>query len=242
MNSLYEDEYIIPPLGADYTFPDPKKACDEGLLAYGGDLHPQRILCAYEAGIFPWFSEGEPLLWWSPNPRFILYPDELKVSKSFHRVLKKRVFEVRFDSDFEGVIQACAKTPRAGQAGTWILPQMQKAYSELFKMGFAHSVESYLDGKLVGGLYGVAMGKAFFGESMFSHKNDASKVCLKALSDVLGERGYDFIDCQVKTDHLVRMGAREIDRNLFLDSLKSVLKKPSDRGSWQQFFWEYKND
>lgn len=242
MSFFFKDKYLIPLLGEEYIFPNPQDACDEGLLAYGGDLHPKRILSAYEAGIFPWFSEGDPLLWWSPNPRFVLYPQELKVSKSLKRILKKRVFEVRFDTNFEGVIQACAYTPRELQQGTWIVSQMQRAYIKLHQMGFAHSVESYFNGELVGGLYGVAIGKAFFGESMFSHKNDASKVCLKALSDVLGERGYDFIDCQIKSDHLIRMGACEIDRNLFLDSLKNALEKPSDVDSWQHFFWEYKND
>ncbi|MBN2768602.1 MAG: leucyl/phenylalanyl-tRNA--protein transferase [Campylobacterales bacterium] len=242
MSILYEDEYIIPSLGTDYTFPNPREACDDGLLAYGGDLHPQRILSAYEAGIFPWFNEGDPPLWWSPNPRFVLYPNRFKVSKSLEKTLKKRVFEVKIDTDFENIIEACANTPREGQNGTWILPQMQAAYNELFKMGFAHSVASYFEGKLVGGLYGVAIGKVFFGESMFSHKNDASKVCLKVLSDVLGERGYYFIDCQIKTDHLVRLGACEIERDLFLDSLKNALQRPSDIGSWQQFYREYRDD
>ena len=242
MGSLSEDEYLIPPLGSAYIFPDPRKACDEGLLAYGGDLDPNRILSAYKAGIFPWFSEGDPPLWWSPNPRFILYPDQLKISKSFRKTLKKRLFEVKFDTDFKSIINACANTPRQGQKGTWIVEQMQKAYLELYEMGFAHSVESYLDGKLVGGLYGVAMGKAFFGESMFSYVNDASKICLKALSDVLGERGYHFIDCQIRTDHLVRQGACEIDRDIFLDILEKALGKSSDIGSWQQFSWEYKDD
>jgi leucyl/phenylalanyl-tRNA--protein transferase len=242
LNFLFKDKYLIPPLGKEYTFPNPQDACDEGLLAYGGDLDPNRILSAYKVGIFPWFSESDPLLWWSPNPRFVLYPEALKVSNSLKRILKKRVFEVRFDTNFKSVIKACAYTPRKSQEETWIVSQMQRAYIKLHEMGFAHSVESYLNGELVGGLYGIAIGKAFFGESMFSHKNDASKVCLKALSDVLGERGYDFIDCQIKSDHLVRMGACEIDRNLFLDSLKNALEKPSDIDSWQHFFWEYKND
>ncbi len=232
---MMDEVYNIPKLGSDYIFPSPKYACDEGLLAYGGDLSPNRLLTAYRKGIFPWFNKDDPILWWSPNPRLILYPKDFKASKSLLKTEKKGIFEVRFDSDFENVIKNCSTTPRFGQRGTWITKEMQEAYIELHKMGFAHSIETYFEGRLVGGLYGVAMGKAFFGESMFSHVNDASKIALKTLSDVLAFRGYDFIDCQVRTNHLISLGAVEISRLDFLDRLKLTLQKPSDLGSWENF-------
>lgn len=229
-----EDVFTINELG-DYVFPDPRLASDEGLLAYGGDLSPNRLLTAYRQGIFPWFNDTDPILWWSPNPRLVLLPTDFKVSKSLSKTIKSGIFEVKFDHDFANVIQNCAKVPRFGQDGTWITLQMQEAYIELHKMGFAHSVETYLDDKLVGGLYGIAMGKGFFGESMFAHVSDASKVALKTLSDVLACKGYDFIDCQVRTEHLISLGATEISRDDFLDRLKLTLQKPSDLGSWQYF-------
>lgn len=229
-----EDVFTINELG-DYVFPDPRLASDEGLLAYGGDLSPNRLLTAYRQGIFPWFNDTDPILWWSPNPRLVLLPTDFKVSKSLSKTIKSGIFEVKFDHDFVNVIQNCAKVPRFEQDGTWITLQMQEAYIELHKMGFAHSVETYLDDKLVGGLYGIAMGKGFFGESMFAHVSDASKVALKTLSDVLACKGYDFIDCQVRTEHLISLGATEISRDDFLDRLKLTLQKPSDLGSWQYF-------
>ncbi|CUV66289.1 Leucyl/phenylalanyl-tRNA--protein transferase [Sulfurovum sp. enrichment culture clone C5] len=229
-----EDVFTINELG-DYAFPNPRFASDEGLLAYGGDLSPSRLLVAYRQGIFPWFNDTDPILWWSPNPRLILLPTDFKVSKSLSKTIKSGIFEVKFDHDFKSVIRNCASTPRSRQNGTWITLQMQEAYIELHKMGFAHSVETYLDDKLVGGLYGIAMGKGFFGESMFAHVSDASKVALKTLSDVLACKGYDFIDCQVRTEHLVKLGAVEISRDDFLDRLKLTLQKPSDIGSWQDF-------
>ncbi|MDD5406898.1 MAG: leucyl/phenylalanyl-tRNA--protein transferase [Sulfurovaceae bacterium] len=234
-----QDDYPIYQLGEDHIFPDPRNASDEGLLAFGGDLSSEMILTAYQKGIFPWFSKSDPVLWWSPNPRLLLYPSQFKVSKSFRKTLKGNRFEVKFDTNFSNVIKACAFTPREGQNSTWILPQMQEAYIKLHNMGFAHSVESYIDGKLVGGLYGIAIGKAFFGESMFSHVSDASKVVFKALSDVLALRGYDFIDCQMPTKHLMSLGAVIVSRDDFLDSLEITIKKPSDLGSWQEFKWEH---
>lgn len=231
-----EEIFAINKLGMDHIFPNPRFACDEGLLAYGGDLSPNRLLMAYSKGIFPWFNEGDPILWWSPNPRLILDPACFKASKSLIKTIKSGKFEVRFDHDFESVIKNCATTPRFGQNGTWLTQQMQEAYCELFNMGFAHSVESYIDNKLVGGLYGIAMGKGFFGESMFSHVSNASKVALYALSDVLACKGYDFIDCQVRTEHLISLGAAEICRDDFLDRLKLTLQKPSDIGSWQDLY------
>lgn len=230
-----EEMFTIDELGENYIFPNPRFASDEGLLAYGGDLSPNMLLSAYSKGIFPWFNETDPILWWSPNPRLILLPTNFKTSKSLLKTIKSGKFEIKFDHDFAGVIKNCAVTPRFGQNGTWITSQMQEAYLELFKMGFAHSVETYLDGKLVGGLYGIAMGKGFFGESMFSHVGDASKVALKILSDVLACKGYDFIDCQIRTEHLVSLGAIEISRDDFLDRLELSLKKPSDTESWQHF-------
>lgn len=237
-----EETFFITPLGADYIFPNPKLASKAGLLAYGGDLSPNRLLTAYRKGIFPWYSEGDPILWWSPDPRLLLDPFSFKVSKSFRKILKKSPFEVRFDTNFQETLLGCAKTVRKNQQGTWLLPPMQEAYKTLHEMGFAHSVEVYEGGNLVGGLYGVCMGKAFFGESMFSRTSNASKVALKALSDVLAHRGYDFIDCQLKTEHLVGLGAVEVSRDTFLKKLHDTLQKPSDLGSWQHFFWEFKDD
>lgn len=235
-----EEAYYIHPLKQDsLDFPDPRRASEEGLLAYGGDLHPNRLLTAYARGIFPWYSPGDPILWWSPNPRLLLYPEKFRLRKSFRRVLRSGKFTVTFDGAFETVIRGCAETPRKGQGQTWIVPEMQEAYIRLHQRGFAHSVEVYKEEVLVGGLYGVAIGKVFVGESMFSLVPDASKVAFKALSDVLGAKGYDFIDCQMKTDHMVGLGAEEVERDIYLDVLEEAVQKPSDPGSWQYFTWEY---
>lgn len=237
-----EDHYYIQPLDKDsLAFPDPRLASDEGLLAYGGDLSTERLLLAYQIGIFPWYSKGDPILWWSPNPRLLLYPENFKVRKSFARVLRSGKFTVTFDKHFSEVIHHCATVFREGQEASWIVDEIIEAYTRLHKEGFAHSVEIHKDGKLVGGLYGVAYGKAFFGESMFSLVSDASKVAFKALSDVLGSRGYDFIDCQMKTDHMIGLGAEVVERDLFLDSLELAIQKPTDVGTWQHFTWEYDN-
>ena len=223
-----------------YPFPDPRNLDDEGLLGYGGDLSSDRLLSAYQQGVFPWYSKDDPILWWSPNPRLLLYPDKFIVRKSFKRVLRSEKFTVTFDKHFSEVIGHCATVTREGQEATWIMDEMKKAYEQLHKEGFAHSVEVHFEGKLVGGLYGVSLGKAFFGESMFSLASDASKVAFKALSDVLGSKGYDFIDCQMKTDHLVRLGAEVVERAFFLDALKVTVKKPTIVGSWETFSWTYK--
>jgi len=231
--SMFDDDYFITEIGMPHIFPDPREASDEGLLAYGGDLNPNRILTAYRKGIFPWFNEGDPILWWSPDPRLLLYPKEFKVSKSLRRVIRNRGFEIEFDRDFKSVINYCSTVPREGQDGTtWLTNEMKEAYIELFNMGFAHSVETYYKGELVGGFYGVAMGKAFFGESMFSLMSDASKVALKSLSDILVQKDYRFIDCQVPTEHLMSLGARLVDRDEFLDQLEEALNQSSDLGSW----------
>jgi len=235
-----EEEYLIPPLSKySYTFPNPRNASDEGLLAYGGDLSSSRLLTAYRNGIFPWYNEDDPILWWSPNPRLLLYPDHFKVRKSFRRVLRSGKFSVTFDKCFSDVISYCANVPREGQESSWITGDIREAYTRLHEEGFAHSVEVYFEGKLVGGLYGLSMGKAFFGESMFSLVSDASKIAFKALSDVLGTRGYDFIDCQMKTDHMMGLGAQIVERDIFLDALQETLQKPSDLGKWHNFLWEY---
>ena len=233
MSSIFDEDCLIPPLRQDLIFPNPRHAASEGLLAFGGDLSPNRLLTAYRKGIFPWYSDGDPILWWSPDPRSILYPKNFKLSKSFRRVLKNSGFIVKFDHAFERVIEYCSQVPREGQSGTWLLDEMREAYIELHHMGYAHSVEVYLDGELVGGLYGLSMGKAFFGESMFSLKSNSSKVAFKALSDTLDSRGYDFIDCQVRNDHLVSLGAVDIPRDRFLDELDRSLQKSSDIGSWR---------
>ncbi|WP_029521759.1 leucyl/phenylalanyl-tRNA--protein transferase [Persephonella sp. KM09-Lau-8] len=210
----------------DIWFPDPYNAPGDYPLAIGGDLSPERLIFAYSLGIFPWYSEDEPILWWSPDPRMVLFPDELKISRSLKKVLKNKGFEVRFNTAFEDVIKNCATVKRKGQDGTWLTPEMIEAYIKLHKLGFAHSVETYLDGKLVGGLYGVAIGGVFFGESMFHKVSDASKVAFVHLVRRLKEKGFDIIDCQQSTPHMARFGAREIPRKEFLDIIsKSIHKK-----------------
>ncbi|MCP4749692.1 MAG: leucyl/phenylalanyl-tRNA--protein transferase [Proteobacteria bacterium] len=222
-------------LGRELIFPDPSLAEPEGLLAVGGDLELDRILLAYSMGIFPWFSKGQPILWWSPDPRLILLPDQIHISKSLRRILKNRKFTVRFDTRFLDVITLCGEIKRQGQDGTWITSEMMDAYGRLHEAGFAHSVEAYFQGELVGGLYGVSLGTAFFGESMFSLNPDASKVSLVFLSKQLSEWGYEFIDCQIPTGHLKRMGAFEINRDDFLKKLQVALTKPTYSGSWQAY-------
>ncbi len=237
------DNYEIYPLPDDSRrFPDPRYASKEGLLAYGGDLSPERLLNAYSSGIFPWFNEDDPILWWSPDPRLVLYPQDIKITKSLRRVLRNSEYEVRFDHNFESVIRQCGQIPRPGQRGTWLHEDMQRAYIDLHRHGYAHSVETYMGGELAGGLYGVALGKVFFGESMFALKPNASKIALVALSDVLASKSYDFIDCQVETDHLVRMGAVAIPRDSFLDELDSGLSRSEPIGSWAEYKWEYKDE
>ena len=239
MSSIYDDDFCLPQLIDEHIFPNPREASEEGLVAYGGDLNPHRILEAYSQGIFPWYGSEEPIMWWSPNPRLVLFPQEFKKSKSFRRVLRNKGFEVCFDQNFESVITHCALLPRKGQDGTWLSHEMKRAYIELHKMGFAHSVETYYQGELVGGLYGLAIGGGFFGESMFSLMSDASKVSLCALSDICVKKSYDFIDCQVETAHLVKWGAKLIERNDFLDRLEMTLEKDTDFGSWSDWSWEY---
>ena len=215
---------MIPWLGSADPFPPLALALAEpnGLLCAGGDLSPQRILEAYRNGIFPWYSPGEPILWWSPDPRMVLAPSELKISRSLRRTLRAGSYQVKLDSDFPAVIRACARTRRKGQAGTWISGEMQAAYGSLHELGFAHSVETWLDDKLIGGLYGLAIGKMFYGESMFSHVTDASKIALAHLCRHLDAQGFGLIDCQMNTPHLASLGAREITRGEFIARLREL--------------------
>ena len=238
MSSIFDEDYFITPLSKfSFNFPNPREASDEGLLAYGGGLEPNRILTAYRQGIFPWFNENDPILWWSPNPRLLLYPNEFNLRKSFKKILRKRDFIVKFDHNFEHTIQMCAKIRE--KEGTWLIKDMQEAYIELHKMGFAHSVEVYKQDRFIGGLYGIAMGRAFFGESMVSLEPNGSKIALKALSDVLKAKDYKFIDCQVPTEHLQSLGARLVKRDDFLDQLEQALEFGGDIGNWNNFKWEY---
>lgn len=226
---------MIPWLEADAPFPPVSRALrsPNGLLCAGGALSPGRIVEAYSHGIFPWFSEGDPILWWSPDPRMVLFPGELRVSRSLRKTISRGTYETRFDTSFREVMEACAQ-PRGGQGGTWIVPEMVAAYTALHERGLAHSVESWLDGRLVGGLYGVALGKVFFGESMFARAPDASKVALVRLVERLREAAYRVIDCQQATAHLASLGAREIPRAAFAQLLRESIQYPPIGGSWME--------
>jgi leucyl/phenylalanyl-tRNA--protein transferase len=217
------------------AFPAVELTAESGLLAVGGDLSPERLLAAYREGIFPWYGDGEPILWWSPDPRFVLFPDELRVSRSMRQFLKKGFIRITFDQAFREVIAACRR-PRPDQDGTWITTEMRKAYAVLHDLGFAHSVEVWQQKELVGGLYGVSLGRAFFGESMFSAIPNASKAALITLIPHLKERGFDLIDCQVETAHLASLGARPIPRRDFCALLKQSLHHETLRGNWGERF------
>ncbi len=203
-------------------FPDVNEALHDGLLAIGGDLSIERLILAYRKGIFPWFDDDTPM-WWSPDPRFVLFPEELKVSKSMKQLLKKNAFDFKVNSNFTHVITNCQKTPRKDQDGTWITNEVRDAYIQLYKLGYAHSAESWLDGEIVGGLYGIKMGKAFFGESMFSHKSNASKYAFIKMVQHLKEEGVQLIDCQIHTNHLESLGARMIPRTDFINRITSLI-------------------
>jgi leucyl/phenylalanyl-tRNA--protein transferase len=225
---------MIPWLPPEPVFPPASRALrtPNGLLAAGGDLAPERLLAAYRNGIFPWFSPGEPILWWSPDPRMVLFPDQVRITRSLARTLRNAAYEIRLDSAFERVITACADTPRDGQNGTWITTEIQAAYRRLHALGYAHSVETWQSGELVGGLYGIALGRAFFGESMFSHRTDASKIALAHLCRFLAEQGFGIIDCQMETAHLASMGARPISRAEFLTRLDVLAATADHPGPW----------
>jgi leucyl/phenylalanyl-tRNA--protein transferase len=201
-------------------------------LAVGGDLRPQRLLTAYRNGIFPWYGRGLPILWHSPDPRYVLDPKAIHLSRSLRKTIKRKTFDVRYDTSFEQVVDSCARAPRPGQKGTWITPEMKDAYVALHQMGYAHSVESWAEGELKGGLYGVAMGAIFFGESMFARAPDASKVAMALLAERLAGWGFQLIDCQMETAHLARFGAQAWPRKRFLDALQVALQVPSRMGSW----------
>ncbi len=226
---------VIAWLGARSPFPPLSDAMAEpnGLLALGGDLAPGRLLAAYRAGIFPWFSEGQPILWWSPDPRMVLPVDEFRITRSLRKRVRAGTYEIRVDSAFRSVIQACADTPRAGQGGTWITPVIIDAYCELHRLGYAHSVESWRDGRLVGGLYGLALGRLFFGESMFAHASDASKVALVHLVALLQRLGVPLIDCQQETAHLAAFGARAIPRVMFAARLAELIHSDDPPTGWR---------
>jgi leucyl/phenylalanyl-tRNA--protein transferase len=213
-------------------FPPVHLSTPEGLLAVGGDLSVQRLLLAYRSGIFPWYSESEPLLWWAPDPRSVLFPNELKISRSLKKVLRQKKYTVRMDTHFRFVIESCAAIERRGQHGTWITDEMMDAYLKLYRQGYAHSVETWHQGKIVGGLYGISIGRCFFGESMFSKRRDASKVALVYLSQFAASMGFGFIDCQVPSDHLCRLGARNMPRSKFMTLLAEHINQPTARGPW----------
>lgn len=225
---------MIPWLVDDAPFPSVESALVDpnGLLCAGGDLSPERILSAYRQGIFPWFSAGQPILWWSPDPRMVLFPGEFKVSRSLRKTLRSRNYEVRLDSDFAGVIDRCAHTGRPGQPGTWITPEMRIAYLRLHELGWAHSVETWQEGVLTGGLYGLAIGRMFYGESMFSHQTDASKIAAAHLARFLEGQEFRMVDCQMRTDHLASLGAREIPRQVFLEQLQRLCQTPATPAHW----------
>ena len=215
-------------LNDDLIFPHPSLAEEDGLLAIDGDLSPERLMLAYSNGIFPWFSEDEPILWWSPDPRFILYPKDIKVSHSMKKLLKKNVYRISFNTCFKDVISNCANVRK--ESGTWITDNMIEAYCELHKLGYAHSVEAWHEEKLVGGLYGISIGKCFFGESMFSTKSNASKAAFITLCKKLEEQDYIMIDCQVHTDHLESLGAINVSRDKFLELLEEGISDSPSEG------------
>lgn len=233
--------YRLNPAWGDPTFPDPSLALTEpnGLLAIGGDLSPNRLLNAYRNGIFPWFSEGEPNLWWSPAPRSVIFPKDIKISKSLNKTIRKEIFQITTDQTFAEVIEGCSQ-PRATDSitdeehGTWITDEMKQAYIELHRHGFAHSVEAWFEGELVGGLYGISMGKVFFGESMFTRRTDASKVAFVTLVKQLIKWDFRLIDCQIASNHLSRFGAVDISREQFMDYLDQYAEPIDEhRGLWK---------
>ncbi len=220
-------------LGTQLTFPPPDEAEASGLLAIGGDLAPERLLLAYSCGIFPWPLVEQPLLWFSPDPRMVLVPAQLRLSHSLRKTLRQQRYEVRLDSAFDDVMRRCAEVRRRGEAGTWITPALTQAYGHLHQLGFAHSAEAWEGDVLVGGLYGVSLGGVFFGESMFADRPDASKVAFVTLMRQLEAWHFDLVDCQVHTEHLARFGATEWSRDRFLDALEESLAKPSRCGRWR---------
>lgn len=221
-------------LSKDVIFPDPDLADPSGILGVGGDLQPDRLLLAYQSGIFPWFNEGDPIVWWSPDPRTVLYPPHLRVSHSMKKVLREKKFRITFDEDFEAVILCCKAQKRPGQKGTWITKEMAEAYIKLHQLGYAHSVEVWKDNLLAGGLYGVSLGNFFAGESMFSKVTNASKVAFIGVTRILEKLNFTMIDCQVHTNHLATLGAEEISRERYLSELEQCLEHPTLKGNWSK--------
>lgn len=215
-------------------FPDPLQTSGVGPACFGGDLSPERLFNAYRLGYFPWFSEGEPILWWHPDPRFVLFPDRLKVSKSMRPYFNQKKYTVSFDTQFRKVMKECQKTFRPGQWGSWITPELIEGYMGLHEMGLAHSVEVYEGDELVGGLYGLALGKVFFGESMFFHRPNASKFGFISLVRRLQEKGYRLIDCQQETNHLRSLGGQAVSRKKFLNLIGLISEEETERGKWQE--------
>lgn len=224
-------------LSDELVFPDPALAEPDGLLAVGGDLSPQRLLLAYASGIFPWYSEGRPILWWAPDPRFVLYPSELHVGRSLRKSMRRRDYRLTMDTAFSEVVLACADVPRPDQDGTWITDDMREAYQRLHELGFAHSVEAWDGETLVGGVYGVSLGSAFFGESMFATAPDASKIAFVRLVEQLQAWGFTLVDCQVETEHLERFGAVHIPLHRFREELQRAIQAETRCGTWA-FEWE----
>jgi leucyl/phenylalanyl-tRNA---protein transferase len=229
-----QNHRVIPLLGPRSPFPPLDAALDDpnGLLAATRDLTPARLLDAYRHGIFPWYGDHEPVLWWSPDPRMVLPTDALRVSRSLRKLVRQQRFEIRADTAFREVMEGCASILRPGQGGTWITPSLVDAYCDLYARGCAHSVEAWIDGRLAGGLYGVALGRMFFGESMFARESGASKVALVHLVGILRERGFPLIDCQQETAHLASFGARPIPRRLFAERLAALVNSPAPAGAW----------
>jgi leucyl/phenylalanyl-tRNA--protein transferase len=217
----------------ELRFPHPSLAAEGGLLAVGGDLRPERLILAYSHGIFPWYSEGRPILWWCPSPRLVLEPASLHVSRSLRKALRREPYRITMDVAFEQVIDACARVPRPDQDGTWITRDMRAAFVRLHELGIAHSVEAWQDDELAGGLYGLSLGTAFFGESMFARMPDASKLAFVALVRQLERWDFDLVDCQVVTEHLVRFGAEELELDAFLDRLDRAVSRPTRPGPWR---------
>jgi len=213
-------------------FPAVDNSTDEGLLAIGGDLSTKRLLRAYSLGIFPWYSEDDPIMWWSPNPRMVIKPNDFKPSKSLRKLLRDRNYQVKIDYKFEEVISACASNIRKDQDGTWITNELKAAVIRLHQLGFAHSFEIYIDNELVGGLYGLSLGKVFFGESMFHKVSNVSKLAFYELTKFLKQHDFELIDAQQETAHLKSLGAYPVDRNYFLSLLKEYISAPTFRGNW----------
>lgn len=216
-------------------FPPPWLAEESGLLAVGGSLSPEWLIEAYSNGIFPWFNDGDPILWWSPDPRLVLFPEKIKISHSMKKLIRSKKFRITIDKSFPEVIQTCSSIRKIPESGTWITHEIEEAYIRLHHLGIAHSVEVWIKDELVGGLYGVSLGNSFFGESMFSKVNNASKAGFIFLVQALKEKGFDWIDCQISTNHLISLGAEEIPRSEFLKLLDQTLKKENSKGSWSDW-------